>query len=283
MEKNKRIVIIMLLLLLLLIFIPLILNEFIFDNDYVTKVSNDAWASFFGSYIGGAIGGVGTLIAMYITLQHTQKQILESQNKDKRSERKKKSDEIVNLVADYLSDISVYYDSVERYIKKKNKLKGKKEEYEELLRVWNQFRIEGNIAYTEYLCELNSKQINIDFAKSFFEKRDNEYFEQNRMIIYREYEEILGDKILECEKNEEDLDYSNRIIREKRVVGCQSFWMLEIKLNGILEGQKLWNFILKLHELAKNENIQNESKDIEQIVQLIKEETYSFSKLYCII
>ncbi len=34
-------------------------------------MSNDGWAGFLGSYVGGVLGGLGTLIAMYVTMKHS--------------------------------------------------------------------------------------------------------------------------------------------------------------------------------------------------------------------
>lgn len=55
--------------------IPLILEKIVFANNIISHVSNDAWASFFGSYI----GGVCTLITVFITISYNNQQIREQQ------------------------------------------------------------------------------------------------------------------------------------------------------------------------------------------------------------
>ena len=44
--------------------IPIGLEVFIFSNGYVSNVTNDGWASFFGGYI----GGMATLLAVFLTI-----------------------------------------------------------------------------------------------------------------------------------------------------------------------------------------------------------------------
>ena len=58
---------------LLIIILPVVLECFIFSNEYFSKVTNDGWASFFGSYFGGVLGGTGTLVALLISTNQTDK------------------------------------------------------------------------------------------------------------------------------------------------------------------------------------------------------------------
>lgn len=55
--------------------IPLMLDKMVFANKIISHISNDAWASFFGSYI----GGVCTLITVFITISYNNRQIREQQ------------------------------------------------------------------------------------------------------------------------------------------------------------------------------------------------------------
>ncbi len=59
---------------LITILIPLIINVVIINNNIYSKASNDGWASFFGSYFGGILGGFGTLAGVLITLRETRKE-----------------------------------------------------------------------------------------------------------------------------------------------------------------------------------------------------------------
>jgi hypothetical protein len=60
--------------LLISILIPLIVNRVIINNNFHSKASNDGWISFYGSYLGGILGGFGTLVGVLITLRETRKE-----------------------------------------------------------------------------------------------------------------------------------------------------------------------------------------------------------------
>lgn len=69
---------------------PLLLDKFIFSNNYPSVLSNSDWSGFLGGIWGGIIGGIGTLIAVCITTLDTRdiqkdnkKQIAAANNKDK--------------------------------------------------------------------------------------------------------------------------------------------------------------------------------------------------------
>ena len=49
-----------------------IFDSFIIGNDIPSNLSNDQWITFLGSYLGGIIGGGATLIAVLISIRHTQ-------------------------------------------------------------------------------------------------------------------------------------------------------------------------------------------------------------------
>ena len=50
---------------------PLILKYAVFENQVYSHLSNYGGAGFLGSYVGGVLGGLGTLIAMYVTMKHS--------------------------------------------------------------------------------------------------------------------------------------------------------------------------------------------------------------------
>ena len=109
---RKKIIFLVFLVFICIVFLPFILNVIIFENNYVTKVSNDGWASFFGSYIGGVIGGIGTLVAMVITVRQTQQQIIDANEKDRQKERVNEANEVAKLVTSYIADVEIYYNVV---------------------------------------------------------------------------------------------------------------------------------------------------------------------------
>ncbi len=61
--------------------LPFVFKYAIFENKTFSNLNNAEWASFLGSYAGGMLGGLGTLIAVLITVKNSQ-QIQEENKKD---------------------------------------------------------------------------------------------------------------------------------------------------------------------------------------------------------
>ena len=96
--------------------VPLVLEYLIFRNNVYSVLSNGEWGSFLGSYIGGIIGGTGTLIAMYVTTKETRKVQNENLNQfnadrslEDKKERKQFADKIAEDVSVYITDINNYF------------------------------------------------------------------------------------------------------------------------------------------------------------------------------
>ena len=53
---------------------PIAIEKLIIANSYSSGASNDGWASFFGSYLGGVFGGTATLMAVLITIRNGKKE-----------------------------------------------------------------------------------------------------------------------------------------------------------------------------------------------------------------
>ena len=68
------------------ILIPLLLDYIVFENNVFCSVSNDGWASFFGSFC----GGIATLFAVLLTLEHN-KYEYRQKKEDERTARNEKS------------------------------------------------------------------------------------------------------------------------------------------------------------------------------------------------
>lgn len=108
--RKQKITLLISIILVSILVSPLLLDFFIFQNDLYSGLSNGEWASFLGSYIGGIIGGGGTLAAVAITTKETrkiQKEAVDYQNRLLNDEFKSK---IVELVSIYIADIEKYYD-----------------------------------------------------------------------------------------------------------------------------------------------------------------------------
>ncbi|SCI00836.1 Uncharacterised protein [uncultured Clostridium sp.] len=105
---------------ILSIIIPIIFKYCIFENPELSNLTNSEWAGFLGSYAGGILGGLGTLIAMWYTVKtslNIQKENNDAMNiqlqsdiqrRDKES-REKFANEIANHLGVYITDISKYY------------------------------------------------------------------------------------------------------------------------------------------------------------------------------
>ena len=58
---------------ILIIAIPLLIDICIFGNAFPSNIENQAWAGFLGSYL----GGIATLVAVFITISDNNKKIEE--------------------------------------------------------------------------------------------------------------------------------------------------------------------------------------------------------------
>lgn len=92
--SKKRIVIIVFASVFIVMILPYALEVFIFRNNVYSVLSNGEWGGFLGSYIGGALGGIGTLLAVFITTKETRNIQRENsaqiENEKRRNEKKGK-------------------------------------------------------------------------------------------------------------------------------------------------------------------------------------------------
>ena len=128
---KNRIVIIILIYTIVGIILPFGFKYIIFENTALSHLTNNEWAGFLGSYVGGILGGLGTLISVYITVKDsrdmqaenkkdTDKQISDNrkerdiERKEDRKlmeqrERKEFADKIADYIGKYITYISKYY------------------------------------------------------------------------------------------------------------------------------------------------------------------------------
>ena len=83
MKDNKSLIKCTLIMALCGIIVPLFLDWFIWSNDFPSSISNEDWSGFLGSYLGGIIGGIGTLAAVYFTTMETRRVQREEMRKEK--------------------------------------------------------------------------------------------------------------------------------------------------------------------------------------------------------
>lgn len=271
---NKNGIVLAIVVLMVLIIIPIFLNFFIFENEYITKVSNDGWASFFGSYIGGAIGGIGTLIAMYISVRETQKQIVISDVKDKKKERVKEAEVIAELVTNYIGEVNIYQNKEKNVIEEKNMIAQEISYFDTLLIEWKHCRYSRFFSnYRDYIQQLEAKRIGFDYAKRYFENNISSKPTCNIEVVYNDYEKELEEKIHEYYSKLRTVTDLLEDYKQKNIVGNNSVLLLDIKLNNIAYGAELWKKIKELHETIEKNDI---DIDVKNQVEIIKNVTREF-------
>lgn len=80
---------------------PLLLDKFIFSNNYPSALSNSDWSGFLGGIWGGIIGGIGTLIAVCITTLDTRDIQEENKKQIAAANYKDKLQSIINALCSY--------------------------------------------------------------------------------------------------------------------------------------------------------------------------------------
>ena len=68
-KKKYLYIIVVFLFLLALVLLPVLLDKFVFGNDIQSNLTNGEWAGFLGSYFGGIIGGMASMLGIYMTIK----------------------------------------------------------------------------------------------------------------------------------------------------------------------------------------------------------------------
>ena len=84
-----------------IIAIPFLLDIFIFGNAIPSNIENQAWAGFLGSYL----GGIATLVAVFITISDNNKKIEEQ----KRIEKEQLAEQKKYAVRPYIDTSIIYF------------------------------------------------------------------------------------------------------------------------------------------------------------------------------
>lgn len=267
------------------IFIPIIINCFVFKNENGSIPSVDGWASFLGSYVGGILGGLGTLIAMYFTIKQAidiqsdnkadmdkklveQNRIREQEyNRDKadrdaerskneeRRERELRmqfADGIAELIGRYITVITNYYYAnitAERLNKE----------------LWG------------ISTELNCKQNSLVSARYESEQASKSADDVNRLVNVETKKENL---IAEYQEVERKLDRKQKEIEENKKFGNrlganEAYFIIKTKLMDIHEGDEILEQLNKIHS-----SVSSPQKDMEKNKFRINAETEELMKRY---
>ncbi|EMJ5758808.1 hypothetical protein ACTPDI_19565 [Clostridioides difficile] len=108
-KENRKFIISILIFTISILIMPIIIKYFIIENDIFSEGSNDGWLSFFGSYVGGVFGGIGTIIALWFTRNDTKSIQDENKRLQKLENQKEFASGIAEDVARYLADVKVYF------------------------------------------------------------------------------------------------------------------------------------------------------------------------------
>lgn len=231
--SKKKIAIIIFISIFIIIVLPFALEIIIFRNDIYSVLDNGEWSGFLGSYIGGALGGIGTLLAVYITTKETRKiqrensiQIEDERRRNEKKERKQFTDEIAKDIATYITDISKYFYACRALEQLYNTEKDLNDEL---------YRVERKIAEKHSTL----KNLNID--------------EETQQYI------SVGNELDELKQKESELKYkiernSRELERNKtdRTVANECYFLLKMKLQNIENGKRLLKQLESIHVNSAN-------------------------------
>lgn len=239
MKDKKNIVnvimIIIVIYLIVGIILPFIFKYAIFESTTFSNLSNNEWAGFLGSYVGGILGGLGTLISVFITVKESRemqidnkkdmdKKILddkeerEAERKEDKKlegqrERREFAEDIAVYIGKYITHISKYY-YASRWAERINS--DFRQANDELRKV------EGEIL------ALNRKIDKIGVESAEFVQLDIEKTNllDKKRILERKYNERLKEK----ERNS---------IEGNRTEANECFFILKTKLYNIKEANSM--------------------------------------------
>lgn len=242
------------------IILPIVLKYAVFENTAYSLMSNEGWASFLGSYIGGVLGGIGTLIAMYLTIRQTT---------DIQRENKKDTDE--RIIAEDLKRNREY---TQQLIDRRN------EKDAEILA----YQLERKKEFTDGLAEIIGKYIthisyydySVNKSRELDRCRKEKY--DNYMNVKAKYESLMNrinkyDSVIDssflklevdgikaelgiCEREYYDArrEYESNIPYNSKIISNNELFTIKAKLINILESRDLINQMDKMDKEAGNEH-----------------------------
>lgn len=256
----KAIGIIVAILLVLLAGIPLILEHFIFRHSVYSVLTNGEWASFLGSYIGGVVGGAGTLIALWVTTKETRKvqdenlnQLKEDRQLSDKKERKQFADEIAKDIAAYITDISQYYYancwSLDLHRRKNDAI----QELEQIRsKILQNYTLQEGLDIENDIKEYNKAEVAINMLK----------------VRESDAELKLRQVLDEMEEN-----------RANRTIAVERYFVLKIKLQHIEQAKELLEKLDSIHKVSSS--ISNHDPLLmDEETKLLKEMTVDFIDKY---
>ena len=269
---KNRIAVIILIYTIVGIILPFGFKYIIFENTALSHLINNEWAGFLGSYVGGILGGLGTLISVYITvkdsrdMQAENKKDTDKQISDNRKERdiERKEDrklmeqrerkEFVDNTADYIGKYITYNYN---YCYASKWEKGIEEKLQaaraELDRVENE------------LVDLDGKGKE-QFSSDTYERKRNRLLDK-KSIIEREYEKQQREK----ERNS---------VEGNRTQTNECYYILQTKLCNIEEAKDVLDQLYLLQKDTQKHVSELELRWLDDNTELLIEKYNEFIRKF---
>lgn len=217
------------------IILPFVFKFVIFESTEFSNLTNNEWAGFLGSYVGGILGGLGTLISVFITVK---------ESRDMQIENKKDTDQ------------KILEDKAEREMQRKE------DKILEAQREKRQFVDDIAVYIGKYITHISKYYYTSRWAEnlnsSFYTARDNLRRAENKLIVLDdkiskltsesdEYDQLKDERgrlidqkdILEREYNEKLNEKEKNSIEGNRTEANECFFILKTKLHNIAEANEL--------------------------------------------
>lgn len=217
------------------IILPFVFKFVIFESTEFSNLTNNEWAGFLGSYVGGILGGLGTLISVFITVK---------ESRDMQIENKKDTDQ------------KILEDKAEREMQRKE------DKILEAQREKRQFVDDIAVYIGKYITHISKYYYASRWAEnlnsSFYTARDNLRRAENKLIVLDdkiskltsesdEYDQLKDERgrlidqkdILEREYNEKLNEKEKNSIEGNRTEANECFFILKTKLHNIAEANEL--------------------------------------------
>lgn len=186
----------------------------VFGNQEPSSITNGEWSGFLGSFIGGIVSGIGTLLAVYITTRQTREIQNYSINQTEIERRKKFTDEIALLVSDYVTDSDIFYKS-----------------HFNVLSLVNEF--EG-LSNQKIICRKESEEL----------KKEGLGFSR---------QEEYTKKMQDIQDEMDDVERKISLQTKDRKIAQRCYYLLKIKLQSIEEARKLLTQIEDINNATTRE------------------------------
>lgn len=264
-ETVKNISIIIGIYVLIGVALPFIFKYVIFESNEFSNLNNAEWAGFLGSYVGGILGGLGTLIAVFITVKDSKEaQIKNEQDtieriEADRKERNRERDE--DKLQEIMKEKNRFAISIAEYIGK----------YVTHISKYYYANLYDEITHEKYLDAREKLIVAETEIDRIYKKINDEDSDSKKIIQLGLKKDQLLNKKQKLKREYEEKRYDDQKNREEgdRTVANECFFTLKTMLHGIHEADIMKSKLNEIHNgFAK---ASRESLDQRQLVNNIDE------------